>query len=46
VLESCHDVYLQLQSEPQHAAFACQTYYERIFLKKGKLITYLKFRFK
>jgi tRNA (guanine-N7-)-methyltransferase len=45
VLESYHDVYRQLEPYPDHVAFACQTYYERFFMDKGKTITYLKFRF-
>ncbi len=43
--ESYHDIYKQLTDKPDHDAFATKTYYEKIWIKSGKPITYLKFSF-
>ena len=45
VLETYHDIYGQIVDKPDHVVFACKTFCEKMWLKQGKTITYLKFRF-
>lgn len=45
VYEAYHDIHEQLVQEPDHLLFTIQTYYEKIWLKQGKAITYIKFGF-
>jgi tRNA (guanine-N7-)-methyltransferase len=45
VQETYHDIYGQIIDKPDHVVFACKTFYEKMWLKQGKTITYLQFKF-
>ena len=45
MVETYHDIYGQIVDKPDHVVFACQTFYEKMWLKQGKTITYLQFKF-
>ena len=45
VVETYNDIYGQIVDKPDHVVFACQTFYEKMWLKQGKTITYLQFKF-
>lgn len=41
--ETYHDIYEQLRHEPSHVLFTIKTFYEEMWLSKGKAITYICF---
>lgn len=43
--EAYHDIDFQLPDEPDHVLHAITTHYEKLFRKKGKTITYIRWRF-